>query len=52
METGGWISMILSLGFVLILASCCYYRVLTKPESTEHMHTPLEIDTHDLDNGS
>jgi len=29
--------------------SFCYYKVLTQPESTEHMHAPLDIDTHDLD---
>ena len=27
----------------------CFYRVLRTPKSTEHMHAPLEIDTHDVD---
>ncbi len=49
MTTGGWVIMITSMTCVVALVSFCYYKVLTHPESTEHMHAPLDIDTHDLD---
>jgi len=45
----GWILMISSVGFVLCLTTFCFYRVLHSKKSTEHMHAPLEIDTHDQD---
>jgi len=47
MTLGGWLLMLISCGFVLVLTVFCYYRVLWTPKSTEHMHAPLEIDTHD-----
>ncbi len=31
MTIGGWIFMILSVGFVVALAAFCFYRVLTAP---------------------
>ena len=49
MTLAGWIVMILSVGFVISLVTFCFYRVLRKPKTTEHMHAPLEIDTHDAD---
>lgn len=49
MTLGGWILMLLSCGFVLFLLIFCYWRVLRAPSSTEHMHAPLDIDTHDTD---
>ena len=39
--------MLCSVGFVVGLTGYCFYRVLKKPASTEHMHAPLDIDTHD-----
>ena len=51
MSTGGWIFMLLSRGSVVSLMVWCFYRVLSKPVATEHMHAPLDIDTHDLENG-
>jgi len=47
MTTAGWIFMISSLTFVIWLTGYCFYRVLTKPAATEHMHAPLDIDTQD-----
>ena len=47
MTTGGWIFMICSLGGVLCLLTFCFARVLSKPSSANHMHAPLDIDTHD-----
>lgn len=47
MTTTGWIFMISSISFVLWLTGYCFYRVLTAPAAAEHMHPPLDIDTHD-----
>lgn len=47
MTTAGWIIMTLSVGTVTSLLVFCFYRVLRKPSSTDHMHGPLDIDTHD-----
>lgn len=47
MSTGGWITMILSVGFVTSLLAWCMWRVLTTPESTKHIHGELDIDTKD-----
>ena len=49
MTIGGWVMMIISVGFVLCLTTFCFYRVLFTPKSTAHMHAPLDIDTHDKD---
>ena len=49
MTQAGWVFMITSCGFVVGLLLFCFYRVLKKPASTEHMHAPLDIDTHDVD---
>ena len=44
MSIGGWIIMILSLSAVSGLAAFCYYRALTTPGSSKHMHAPLELE--------
>lgn len=49
MTPAGWIMMILSITAVTSLVTFCYYKVLTKPQSTEHMHAPIDIDTKDRD---
>ncbi len=49
MTTAGWVIMIVSVGSVVGLLAFCFYRVLSKPSSTEQMHAPLDIDTHDRD---
>ena len=41
--------MTVSMGFVVGLFLFCFYRVLTTPQSSEHMHGPLDIDTGDAD---
>jgi hypothetical protein len=43
----GWILMGCSVGFVLALTAFCFYRVMRTPEPKEHMHAPLDIDTHE-----
>ncbi|MFO0972460.1 MAG: hypothetical protein U1A27_03340 [Phycisphaerae bacterium] len=47
MTAGGLIFMVGSLGFVLWLTYFCFARVLRKPTAADHMHAPLDIDTHD-----
>lgn len=49
MTTAGWILMLTSCGLVLSLTVYCYIKVLVTPGRAEHMHAPLDIDTHDRD---
>ena len=45
----GWAMLIGSVGMVLALCAFCIYRALREPHPEEHMHAPLDIDTHDKD---
>jgi hypothetical protein len=47
MTVGGWITMILSVGFVTSLFSWCIWQVLTR--KPEHLHGIEDIDTQDKD---
>jgi len=47
MTMSGWIFMLASNAFVLALAGFCFTRVIRKPAATEHMHSPIDIDTGD-----
>ena len=47
MTFAGWCLMLSSVGFVLILVGYCFYRVLRTPVAKDHMHAPLDIDTHE-----
>lgn len=47
MTTGGWVIMLLSVGFVTTLLAWCIWKVVTTPESARHLHSPADIDTHD-----
>lgn len=47
MTAAGWLLMTGSVGFVLGLTSFCFYRVLRTPRPREHVHAPLDIDTHE-----
>ena len=49
MTTGGWVFMFGSITAVVSLLSFCFYKVLSKPSSADHMHAPIDIDTHDRD---
>lgn len=49
MTWAGWTLMLMSCGVVLSLMTFCYWRVLRTPRPDEHMHAPLEIDTHDAE---
>lgn len=47
MTAWGWAFMLTSVLSVALLALWCFYKVLTTPEAAEHVHAPLDIDTHD-----
>lgn len=47
MTTAGWIIMCLAIGGMTGLLSWCIYKVISTPGSTEHLHAPADIDTHD-----
>ena len=49
MTAGGWLIMLLSVGFVTGLFGWCIWRVLSHPGATDHMHSELDIDTGDTD---
>ena len=49
MTIGGLILLILSVGFVTWLTVFCFWRVLRTRHTQDHLHAPLEIDTHDKD---
>lgn len=45
----GWIIMILSVGFVTGLLGWCIYKVVATPGETEHLHSPADIKTPDVE---
>lgn len=47
MTPGGWITMILSVGFVTCLFGWCITKVLFGTEPTEKLHSLDSIDTRD-----
>ena len=47
MTTGGWITMLLSVGFVTGLFGWCIFQVLTR--KPEHLHGIEDIDTKDAE---
>ncbi|MCL5269803.1 MAG: hypothetical protein M1457_04445 [bacterium] len=51
MTVYGWIFMLASVGSVVGLMVFCFWRVFRTPRLEEHMHAPLDIDTHDADQG-
>lgn len=47
MTVGGWITMLLSVGFVTGLLAWCIFKVLTTPGGDEHLHSQVDIDPQD-----
>lgn len=47
MTIGGWITMLLSVGFVTGLLAWCILKVLTTPGTSEHLHSQADIDPGD-----
>ena len=48
LTAAGWVVMIGCVSFVCGLCCFCFYRILREPRPSEHHHTTLDIDTHDL----
>ena len=46
MTAGGWINLLLSVGFVTTLFTWCIYKVVTTPDEPEKMHG-FEFETPD-----
>ncbi|MCC7203698.1 MAG: hypothetical protein IT441_01345 [Phycisphaeraceae bacterium] len=49
LSTGGWLVMLISVGFVSALLVWCMRKVLTKPGEVEKIHSQTDIDPHDAD---
>lgn len=52
MTIGGWIMMIVSVSGMTGLLGWCIWKVVSTPGSTEHLHSPADIeppDVHDED---
>jgi hypothetical protein len=49
MTLGGWITLILSVGFVISLFAWCITRILTSRQPVDKLHGLEDIDTHDQD---
>ncbi len=47
MNAGGWIFMLISVSGVTLFFGWCLYKVLTRPEVTQHIHSPVDIDPGD-----
>ncbi|HEX2973068.1 MAG TPA: hypothetical protein VHP11_12090 [Tepidisphaeraceae bacterium] len=47
---GGWIVMLLSVGFVTTLLGWCIRRVM-RESTPDKLHSQVDVDTHDTDNG-
>ena len=47
MITGGWIVMIVSVGFMTGLLAWCIYKVMATPGTSEHLHSPADIEPTD-----
>lgn len=49
MTAGGWIMMVVSVGFVTGLLSWCVYKVVTTPASARHLHSQADIEPPDVE---
>lgn len=47
MTPAGWIFMLASVSAVTCLMVWCFYHVLTRPQTIEHMHSPRNIEPMD-----
>lgn len=47
MTSAGLLLMIIAIGGMTALLGWCIYKVVSTPESTQHLHSPLDIDAGD-----
>lgn len=48
LTAGGWVTMILSVGFVVGLLGWCVWKVISTPGSADHLHAQGDIETPDV----
>jgi len=44
MTAGGWTVMLIAVGGMTALLVWCVWKVISTPGSTEHLHSPADID--------
>ena len=49
LNASGWIMLIGCIGLVCSLCAFCFWKIMTEPKPSEHHRTPLDIDTHDVE---
>lgn len=49
MTAAGWIVMFVGVGGMTGLLLWCVYKIVSTPESTQHLHSPADIDTGDVE---
>jgi hypothetical protein len=49
MTAGGWVVMVLAVSGITGLLVWCVRKVLKTPGATEHLHSQIDIDTHDYE---
>ena len=47
MTSTGWIVMIVAIGGMTSLLAWCVYKVMSTPDATKHLHSPMDIDPGD-----
>ena len=48
MTVAGWITMAVVVGSMTALLVWCSWKVVSTPDSSEHIHPPIELDTPDM----
>jgi hypothetical protein len=48
LTVGGWVTMLLSVGFVTLLLSWCIWRVIATPGTAGHLHSQADIEPPDV----
>ncbi len=48
MTLAGWLLLVASCTTITVWMVVCYVRILRAPKPSEEIHTPLDIDTHDV----
>jgi hypothetical protein len=49
LTAAGWVTMILSVGFVTALLGWCVYKVIATPDTAEHVHSQADIEPPDVE---
>jgi hypothetical protein len=49
MTAAGWISLLIGVGGISSLLFWCVLKIIRTPAPHEHLHSPADIDTRDLE---